>query len=106
MSPISTRICVPNLVAVQQSCRKKGGYRQTDKGKLQLYIVDMFTIIIIILSLFFKTPKNVYFEATDGQLNRSSKDIFDPRYARFARRSDFDDVKFSDVGAKLLPSMF
>ena len=45
MSTISTRICVPNLVAVRRSCRKKGeGYRQTDrqtdKGNLQLYIVD------------------------------------------------------------------
>ena len=47
-SHISTRICVPNLVAVRRSCRKKGRYRQTDrqadrqtdKGKLQLYIVD------------------------------------------------------------------
>ena len=54
MSPISTRICVPNLVAVRWSCRKGGGgYRQTDRQtdrqtvsqtdrqrKLQLYIVD------------------------------------------------------------------
>ena len=41
MSPISTRICVPNVVAVRRSCRKKGGTdRQTDKGKLQLYIID------------------------------------------------------------------
>ena len=41
MSPVSTRICVPNLVVVRRSCRKKGGgYRQTDKGTLQLYIVD------------------------------------------------------------------
>ena len=31
---------MPNLVAVRRSCRKKGGYRQTDKGTLQLYIVD------------------------------------------------------------------
>ena len=34
MSPISTRICVPNLVAVRRSCRKKGGGgtdRQTKK---------------------------------------------------------------------------
>ena len=32
MSPVSTRICVPNLVAVRRSCRKKGGgYRQTDR---------------------------------------------------------------------------
>ena len=46
------------------------------------------------------------FETTDGQLNRFSKDIFDPRYARFLRRSYFDDVKYSDVGAKLLPSTF
>ena len=38
-----------------------------------------------------------------GQLNQFSKDIFD---ARFAWRSDFDDVKCSDVGAKLLPSTF
>ena len=38
------RICVPNLVAVRRSCRKGGGVqrdRQTDKGKLQLYIVDV-----------------------------------------------------------------
>ena len=43
MSPISTRICVPNLVAIRRSCRKRrgGGYRQTDKGTLQLYIVDL-----------------------------------------------------------------
>ena len=50
MSPTSTRICVPNLVAVRRSCRKKGGGTdrqtdrqtdiQTDKGKMQLYIVD------------------------------------------------------------------
>ena len=44
MSPVSTRICVPNLVAVRRSCRKKGGVqtdRQTDRQrKLQLYIVD------------------------------------------------------------------
>ena len=42
MSPVSTRICVPNLVAVRRSCRKKGGGgtdRQTDRQrKLQLYI--------------------------------------------------------------------
>ena len=32
MSPVSTRICVPNLVAVRRSCLKKGGgYRQTDR---------------------------------------------------------------------------
>ena len=31
-------MCVPNLVVVRRSCRKKGGYRQTDKWKLQLYI--------------------------------------------------------------------
>ena len=31
-------------------------------------------------------------------MNRFSKDIFDPRYARCARRSYFDDVKCSDVG--------
>ena len=37
MSPISTRICVPNLVAVGWSCKKKGGGVQTDKGKRQLY---------------------------------------------------------------------
>ena len=45
MSPVSTRICVPNLVAVRRSCRKKGGggYRQTDRQrKLQLYIVDRY----------------------------------------------------------------
>ena len=30
MSPISTRICVPNLVAVRRSCRKKWGV-QTDR---------------------------------------------------------------------------
>ena len=41
MSPISTRICVPNLVAVRRSCRKKKGGVQTDRQrKLQLYIVD------------------------------------------------------------------
>ena len=41
MSPISTRICVPNLVAVRRSCRKRGGGVQTDRQrKLQLYIVD------------------------------------------------------------------
>ncbi len=34
------------------------------------------------------------------------KDIFDPRYARCARRSDFDDVNCSVVGAKLMPSTF
>ena len=46
------------------------------------------------------------FETAGGQLNRFSKDIFDQRYARFARRSDFDYVKCSDVGAKLMPSTF
>ena len=45
MSSISIRIiklCVPNLVAVRRSCRNRGGggYRQTDKGTLHLYIVD------------------------------------------------------------------
>ena len=30
MSPISARICVPNLVAVRRSCRKMGGGVQTD----------------------------------------------------------------------------
>ena len=39
-SPVSIRICVPNCVAVRRSCRKGGWYRQTDKGTLQLYIVD------------------------------------------------------------------
>ena len=39
-SPVSIRICVPNLVAVRRSCRKGGGV-QTDKGTLQLYIVDV-----------------------------------------------------------------
>ena len=38
MSPISTRICVPNLVAVRRSCRKKGvqtdrQYRQTERQR-------------------------------------------------------------------------
>ena len=34
MSRISTRICVPNLVAVRRSCRKGGGgYRQTDRQR-------------------------------------------------------------------------
>ena len=40
---LSTRICVPNLVAVRRSCQKKGGVqtdRETDRRKLQLYIVD------------------------------------------------------------------
>ena len=41
MSPISTRICVPNLVAVRRSCGKRGEGVQTDRQrKLQLYIVD------------------------------------------------------------------
>ena len=34
MSPVFTRICVPNLVAVRRSCRKRGGGgtdRQTKK---------------------------------------------------------------------------
>ena len=35
---MSTRICVPNLVAVRVG--KGGGYRQADKGKLQLYIIE------------------------------------------------------------------
>ena len=41
MIPRSIRICVPNLVAVRRSCRKKGVQTdsQTDKGTLQLYIV-------------------------------------------------------------------
>ena len=30
LSPVSIRICVPNLVAVRQSCQKKGGV-QTDR---------------------------------------------------------------------------
>ena len=42
MSPISIRICVPNLVAVRLSCRNKGGGgtdRPVDRQrKLQLYI--------------------------------------------------------------------
>ncbi len=43
-SPVSIRICMPNLVAVRRSCRKKRGGtdrrpdRQTDKGTLQLYL--------------------------------------------------------------------
>ena len=47
MSHISTRICVPNLVAIRRSCRKGGGggYRHTDKGKLQLYIIDNIIVI-------------------------------------------------------------
>ena len=63
-SPISTRICVPNLVAVRRSCRRGGGGtdrqtdrqtdiqtdRQTDKGKLQLYIVDEKVHHLIIVS--------------------------------------------------------
>ena len=43
MSPISTRICVPNLVAVRQSCRKKRGGTDRQR-KLQLYIVDIIYI--------------------------------------------------------------
>ena len=44
-SPVSIRIGVPNLVAVQRSCQKGGGTDrqtdgQTDKGTLQLYIVE------------------------------------------------------------------
>ena len=31
MGPVSTRICVPNLVAVRRSCRKRGGGVQTDR---------------------------------------------------------------------------
>ena len=37
MSPISTRICVPNLVAVRRSCRKRGGVQTDRQRKLQLY---------------------------------------------------------------------
>ena len=43
MIPRSMRICVPNLVAVRLSCRKKGGveaHRHTHKRTLQLHIVD------------------------------------------------------------------
>ena len=34
MSPISTQICVPNLVAVRWSClKKRGGYTQTGRQR-------------------------------------------------------------------------
>ena len=38
----SIRICMPNLVAIRRSCRKKGGYRQThtQRDTAALYIVD------------------------------------------------------------------
>ena len=44
MSPISPRICVPNLVAVRRSCRKKRGGTDRQR-KLQLYIVDFVSIM-------------------------------------------------------------
>ena len=43
----------------------------------------------MILSKFFKIPKNVSFEKTSGRLNRISNYISGTRYAR---RSDFDNV--------------
>ena len=47
MSPISTRICVPNLVAVRQSCGKKiGGTDRQTKKTAALYIVDYIWIIL------------------------------------------------------------
>ena len=57
MSPISSRICVPNVAAVRRSCRKRGGGtdRQTDKWKLQLYrpIVDcVFNSNVYIVQVF------------------------------------------------------
>ena len=33
MIPGTIRICVPNLVVVRRSCRKKGGYRQTHRQR-------------------------------------------------------------------------
>ena len=59
-SPESIRICVPNLVAVRRSCRKKGvGYRQTDKGTLHLYIVDALGIISLVMESCFQDTKTV-----------------------------------------------
>ena len=52
---MSTRICVPNLVAVRRSCRKEGGGSdrqtdrqtdiQTDKRTLQLYIIYKYDLL-------------------------------------------------------------
>ena len=49
----STRICVPNLVAVRRSCRKRGVQtdRQTDKWKLQLYIIEGNVLIYLEIAM-------------------------------------------------------
>ena len=51
MSPISTRICVPNLVAVRRSCRKKMGGTDRQTKKTAAFIVDEWTLDKLIASL-------------------------------------------------------
>ena len=42
-SHINPTICVPNMVSVRRSCRKRGV--QTYTGTLQLYIVDVMAFV-------------------------------------------------------------
>ena len=47
-SPVSIRICVTNLVEVRRSCRKKRGYRQTDKGDSHFH---QYYVLIVTLNI-------------------------------------------------------
>ena len=72
MSPISTRICVPNLVAVGRSCRKKmGGTDRQTKKTAALYSRCLMWVQMIgsrILQHTHVEEINLYFQAGYGLL--------------------------------------
>ena len=94
MSPVSTRICVPNLVAVRRSCRKKkGGYRQTDRQrKLQLYIVDVTKATILLASSSPSSYSHFYVGSMYDDIHLHARTLHQPTFVvnhlyKFARVS-------------------
>ena len=73
MSPISTRICVPNLVAVRRSCRKKGGQTDRQREPAALYIVDYYVQLNESLS---SVPKNT-------SLSKMIKDVSEANFDHY-----------------------
>ena len=47
MSPISMRLCVPNLDAVRRSCRKKGVQTQTDRQRDAAALYSRFVVCLV-----------------------------------------------------------
>ena len=74
-SPVSIRIGVPNLVSVRWSRRKGGTDRQTDKGTLHLYIVDVdYDATTGILNVISDEQRTLY-NVTRTTIKRHGRDV-------------------------------